>query len=258
MRRVIVINAKGGCGKTTVATNLASSYAIRGFRTALIDYDPQGSSMQWLRARNPALPAIQGVALHDASRVPLAGAWQLRVPRDTQRVVVDTPAGLRAIDLAGRVTADDMLLVPIQPSAIDVRATADFIRDLLLTARLRPQERRLALLVNRMRRGSSLGPLQAFLASLQIPVLEQLREAQVYLSAAEHGLGVCELPPLSSRPHRNTWQTVLNWLEGGTAPLPLAPEAADAQAPKPSAAVPAFLAPDSGAPKPPVPPKDLN
>jgi hypothetical protein len=110
-----------------------------------------------------------------------------------------------------------------------------------------------------MRRGGGLGPLQAFLASLQIPVLEHLREAQVYLSAAEHGLGVCELPPLSSRPHRNAWQVVLNWLEGGTAPLPLAPMAADAQAPRAQATVPPFLAPaESGTPEPSVPPKNLN
>src|SRR5688572_18294736 len=145
MKRIIILNAKGGCGKTTVATNVASGYAIRGFKTALIDYDPQGSSIQWLNARAPALPAIRGIAIHDASRIPLAGAWQLKIPRDTQRVVVDTPAGLRAMDLTGRITADDMLIVPIQPSAIDIRATADFIRDLLLIARLRPQDRRLAI-----------------------------------------------------------------------------------------------------------------
>src|SRR6185369_1460309 len=121
MKRIIVLNAKGGCGKTTLATNLASGYAIRGFKTALIDYDPQGSSMQWLRARPPGLPLIHGIAIHDASRVPLAGAWQLKVPRDTQRVVVDTPAGLRAMDLTGRLNGEDLLVVPIQPSAIDIR-----------------------------------------------------------------------------------------------------------------------------------------
>lgn len=222
MRRIIVLNAKGGCGKTTVATNLASGYACRGFKTALLDYDPQGSSMQWLRARPAAAPQIQGVALHDASRVPLAGAWQLRVPRDTQRAIVDTPAGLRAVDLVGRLTAEDQLLIPVQPSAIDMRAVADFIRDLLLIVKLKPADQRLAIVGNRTRRGTALDSLSAFLSHLKIPVLEHLREAQAYATAAEQGIGVAELPLLQSRMHRGGWQHVFNWLEGGTAPLPVA------------------------------------
>lgn len=261
MRRIIVLNAKGGCGKTTVATNIASGYAIRGFRTALIDYDPQASAMQWLRARSRVAPPIQGVAIHDASRVPLAGAWQLKVPRDTQRVVVDTPAGLRAMDLAGRITADDMLIVPIQPSAIDIRATADFIRDLLLVARLRPQDRRLAIVGNRTRRGPALQVLKDFLENLQIPVLEHLRDASMYGAAAEQGLGVCELSVQQSRLARPGWQAILNWLEGGAAPLPQLPAGETTVVARP-AAVPAFLTralepvppPDVA----PVDPKNLN
>ena len=238
MRRIIVLNAKGGCGKTTVATNLASAYAIRGFKTALIDYDPQESSMQWLRARSPDLPRIQGISIHDASRVPLAGAWQLRIPRDTQRVVVDTPAGLRAVDLVGRITSEDVMLVPIQPSVIDIRATSDFIRDLLMVARLRPQDRRLAIVGNRTKRGPALLSLKAFLENLRIPVLEYLREAGSYCVASEQGIGIGELPK-PSRLHALAWQAILNGLEGGAAPLPLAARVAPEQ--PAAAALPAFL-----------------
>ena len=259
MKRIIVLNAKGGCGKTTLATNLASGYAIRGFKTALIDYDPQGSAMQWLQARPPGSPLIRGIAIHDASRVPLAGAWQLKVPRDTQRVVVDTPAGLRAMDLQGRLTVDDLMLVPIQPSAIDIRATADFIRDLLLVARLRPQDRRLAIVGNRTKPGAALHVLKGFLENLQIPVLDHLRDAAIYGQAAEQGLGIAELPPQQSRRAAAPWQAILNWLEGGVAPLPAKP-AVVVDEPKLSQAVPAFLAPawDPAAPAEKPDPKDLN
>jgi len=51
MIRIVVINVKGGCGKSTISTNLASLYASRGFQTALYDYDEQSSSMRWLEAR---------------------------------------------------------------------------------------------------------------------------------------------------------------------------------------------------------------
>ncbi len=51
MRSILVVNPKGGCGKTTIATNLASYYAIWDVPTALVDFDPQKSSLEWLDAR---------------------------------------------------------------------------------------------------------------------------------------------------------------------------------------------------------------
>ncbi|MBI2383830.1 MAG: ParA family protein [Gammaproteobacteria bacterium] len=216
MRRVIVLNTKGGCGKTTVATNLAACYAARGLRTTLFDYDPQCSSLSWLKIRSRELPPIHGVAAHEPSGAPLSGAWQMRVPRDTQRIVVDTPAGLRASDLVGRVQPSDSILIPIQPSAIDIRATADFIRDLLLVGKVRQPQRRIGIIGNRTRRQrNSFDLLQRFLASLNIPVVEYLNDAQIYVDAAEEGRGVCELPHELAPREVDKWRAIMNWLDEG-------------------------------------------
>ena len=49
MKIITVINAKGGCGKSTIAMNLASGLAREG-RVLLIDMDPQAQVTQWLKA----------------------------------------------------------------------------------------------------------------------------------------------------------------------------------------------------------------
>ena len=253
MRRYIVVNAKGGSGKTTIATNLAVSLAARGWRTALLDYDPQYSSLAWLKIRDAKCTPIHGVAVHEPSRAPLAGAWQMRVPRDTQRIVVDTPAGLRPADLLGRLGLHDTLLLPVQPSSIDIRASADFIRDLILITKVRYQQRQLAIVPNRVRRSrASFDTLCRFLNSLNIPVLEYLRDSQHYPLAAERGLGVAELEGLHVQTDAQHWQTILDWLEAGTtdqpAPqralalpeaLPVAGNIRPVVAPKPAAPAPA-------------------
>ena len=51
MRHIMVLNAKGGCGKSTLATNIASYFATEGAAVALADYDPQRSSLDWLERR---------------------------------------------------------------------------------------------------------------------------------------------------------------------------------------------------------------
>ena len=54
----LVINPKGGAGKTTVATSLASYFAVHHVPAAILDYDPQGSSLNWLKLRQPHAPRI--------------------------------------------------------------------------------------------------------------------------------------------------------------------------------------------------------
>jgi chromosome partitioning protein len=129
MRKIIVMNTKGGCGKTTVATNLASLYVAQGYKTALLDYDPQGSSSTWLKRRAEAVPAIHGVVAYQASGWNATRSWQMRMPQEIERVIVDTPAAIKSIDVLGYLKDVDTIVVPVLSSVIDVEAVIPFIQE---------------------------------------------------------------------------------------------------------------------------------
>ena len=92
-RRIVVLNPKGGSGKTTIATNLAAYFACNGFSTVLIDEDPQGSSLRWLNKRPDECPLIYGVSMYNYPGK-VTRTFATRLPHRTQRIVVDTPAAL--------------------------------------------------------------------------------------------------------------------------------------------------------------------
>ncbi len=217
--RIVVVNAKGGCGKTTVATNLASLYARRGYGTALFDCDVQGASMRWLRQRGAELPTIHGVAAYQPGPSNVTRTWLLRVPQQAQRVIVDCPAGLKGPELAEQVRTVDVILVPVAPSPIDIFATADFVRDLLLVGRVRTPHTRIGIVANRVKANTlALDALQRFLDCLKIPVVGELRDTQHYLRAVERGLGVHELDERRAAKDRAAWAAMLEWIEGAQGP----------------------------------------
>jgi chromosome partitioning protein len=212
--KITVMNTKGGCGKTTVATNLASYCASRGYATALFDYDKQASSMRWLKERPSSRPQIHGVAAFEPTRAGTTRAWQMKVPQDTRYLITDTPAGYALVDIEDRVAEADVILIPVLPSSIDIHSTADFIRDLLLIGKARIHNTRLAIVTNRTRiRTRAVEKLERFLKKLDIPVIARIRDTQHYVSAAEQGLGIHELNERDAQKDRGTWAELLDWLD---------------------------------------------
>ncbi|MEO6697274.1 MAG: ParA family protein [Gammaproteobacteria bacterium] len=204
MRAIMLLNAKGGCGKSTLATNLASYYADQGLAVTLADFDPQGSSMAWLAARPTEYPSIQGVA-----------AWQepLRVPKETERLVIDAPARVHGKELTEMVRRAQTLVIPVLPSPIDIRAVADFIKELLLVGKVSRKQTKLAVVANRVRENTIIfHTLERFLESLEIPFVTTLRDSQNYIRAAERGLGLFELPPYLVWQDLEQWEPLIKWL----------------------------------------------
>ena len=212
MQRIVVLNPKGGSGKTTIATNLAACYAANGERPALMDLDPQASSMRWLRKRPNEAAPIHGIAAFERSAT-VTRSWQTRIPAECGVVVVDTPAAIDPLALPDLTRGADAVLVPVMPSEIDIHATAKCIADLLLVAKIRRSQRRIAILANRVRNNTRVSlSLTRFLKSLDIPLIATLRDTQSYVRSAETGLGVFEMPRWQVQQDVEHWKKVLTWL----------------------------------------------
>ena len=210
----LVINAKGGVGKTTITTNLASYFAANGLATAIADHDPQGSSLNWLSQRPPHAPKIHGA---DAAVRGGVGLQSMRrhVPRETEQLVIDAPAGPSRLLLQDLLAKTHSILVPVGPSSIDIHATANFIKELLLVGRVRFRNIRLAVLANRVRNSKPVyEPLERFVGSLGISFLTRLYDSEIFIEAAETGLGVFEIPPERAGEEQQAFLPIVQWVLG--------------------------------------------
>jgi chromosome partitioning protein len=214
LNKIVVINPKGGCGKTTLSTNLAAWFAKRGPTPAIMDCDPQGSTMTWIERRPPSNPPIHGIAAYKRT-MQATRSWQLRVPHETTNLIVDSPASLSHDDLR-EVTRDaSSILVPVLPSSIDIHAASRCIADLLLVAKVDRRDRKLAVVANRTRKNTkSFEKLMRFLDSLGIPIIAVLRDSQNYVHAAEEGIGICEMQPYKVKKDVAELEKIVSWLDG--------------------------------------------
>ena len=221
MQRVMLLNPKGGSGKTTIATSLASYYAATLGSTVVFDHDAQGSSTRWLQRRPAAYPAINGVAAYQ-NPAGMTRSFQMRVPTGTTAVVVDTPAGVRANQLRDLVRGADNIVIPVLPSHIDIDAVSAFIEIIRQVPAIRDGRTKVAVVANRVRpRTVIFRELEDFLRRLSFPFVARLRESQNYVRSSERGLGIHDLPSKQNRTDRQQWAPLLSWLEG--VPVPEVP-----------------------------------
>ncbi|MBN4063384.1 ParA family protein [Cardiobacterium sp. AH-315-I02] len=205
MRTILVLNAKGGCGKSTIATNLASYFAYEmEKKVVLADYDPQESSLAWLDARDERWPLIEGVAAHKD---------QLRVAKDTDYVIMDAPARVHGKELTQLMRKVETVIFPVLPSPIDMRAATKYIEEVKKNGRVIRKEVKIGVVANRVRENTVIfSELYNFIKAMKLPYVATLRDTQNYIRAEERGIGIFEMPPSQVYQDLEDWQPLTKWL----------------------------------------------
>ena len=210
MRKILVLNPKGGCGKSTLATNIAAYFAVNGQKVSIADLDPQKSSADWLQRRPNNAPKIT------LSRM---SGGKIKVPRRTDVLVIDPPAAVHGKRLANFVRISGTMVIPMLPSEIDIRAAERFIEELYFLRKIINRKIKLATVANRVREDTfSAAKLDGFLNHMKLPGGRKLpfitvfRNSQNYIKAAEKGLSIFEIAPAKTTYDREQWHPLMRWL----------------------------------------------
>jgi chromosome partitioning protein len=207
MLTTLVACSKGGCGKSTLVTQLASHWAQAGQRTAIVDADKQHSSFHWAELRPDNVPGV--LALEGGRR------GLQRVPADTQQLLIDTPAGVGERELEPYLELANVLLVPVLPSSFDLDATLRFLDELKAINRIKRGKLPVALVANRLKpwTHASQDALTRLAEESPFPIAAQLRDSQAYVLLTALGKGIFDYQSEQVRNHQQDWKALLRWIK---------------------------------------------
>lgn len=203
---ILVANAKGGCGKTTLATNLATAFANQGLRTGLAEGDRQRSSLQWLKQRPPTAAPIESFDWRSGP--------DEKLPKKLERLIIDAPAGVTSKTVLSLLQYADLIVMPVLPSIFDEGATRRFVKKVDELKPIRKGRKPLAIVGNRVRSNTRAAQhLDDFLGGLGHDVVTRFADRSVYQEAARQGLGVFDLTPSRRANTGDDWRPLLDLIE---------------------------------------------
>lgn len=207
MRAILVANPKGGCGKTTLATNLAGYLASQNHRVVMWDLDQQKSSLSWLALRSSELPTITRLGLE-------RGEASQSIMEKNDWLVLDSPAGIHGKNLSHALKLAHKILVPIQPSVFDMVTTRDFIDRLMEEKTIQKHKAFIGIVGMRVDpRTRAASTLEQFLSQYNLPILAYLRDTMVYVNSAFNGKSIFDLPFHQAERDLMQWQPLTKWLK---------------------------------------------
>lgn len=207
----MLLNPKGGCGKSTISTNLASYYANWGLNVGLADFDPQKSSLNWLRQRTFDLPKITAIN---------ANTERFIYPDNLDYLIIDTPASLDKKKMQQLINLTDVIIIPILPSPIDIQAAGYFIYQLLLKYRITSEDKDICMVANRVRGRSHIyKELIKFTDSIKLPLIATLHDSQNYIKYSAKGSSLFDYKNKNSLSKSiEDWLPLTDWLNSKEMP----------------------------------------
>jgi len=206
MLTTLVASSKGGCGKSTLVTQLASHWAQAGQHTAIVDADRQHSSFHWAELRPDNVPGVLALEARRGLK---------KLPPDTDQLLIDTPAGCGERELEPYLELANVLLVPVLPSSFDLDATLRFLAELQEIKRIRRGKLPVALVANRLKpwTHASQDAVATLAEQSPFPVVAQLRDSQAYVLLTSLGKGIFDYQSEQVRSHQQDWKPLLRWIK---------------------------------------------
>lgn len=183
MKTVAVLSEKGGCGKTTIATNIASAWHRDGYRVLLVDADPQQTALDWSDLKEDGVPTVQVGKGSLESTIP-------QVASDFDIVVIDGAPRMGSLAASATRTAD-LVVIPVQPSAADIWSAETIVE--VCETYATPA----VIVVSRQIVGTNLADAaQEALESFELPVLDARTSQRVaYTRAIGQGVSALDTGP---------------------------------------------------------------
>ncbi len=205
MQKILLLNPKGGCGKSTLSTNLAGYYANQSEPVGLVDLDPLHSSLHWLRKRTFDLKPIK--LIQDTEN-------QLTITDEVKHLIVDTPASINHDLMMNLIDNCDCIIIPILASPIDIQSASFFIYELLLKFQIKSSEKNICLVANRVKlRSKAYQELSKSITTLKLPLITTVRESSNYLKCASKGASVFDYSTKSITQTTADWMPLIKWLK---------------------------------------------
>lgn len=186
---ITIAQHKGGAGKTTLSAQLAAALGLTDAKVLIIDVDPQGSLTEWHKVRSQTLGRKNKITLFQTQ------GWKMmrelpRIQREFDYIIVDTPPHAES-ESSIAIRLADLVLMPMQPSPLDVWACAPTIKIIL------QEKKPLMLVMNRLPAKSRLNDtIMDKLNGMSVQVARStLGNRVAFASSMMQGLGVGEFDP---------------------------------------------------------------